>query len=244
MRTTTALCVCVICTLIGVTNPLAPHGTPQSLWRTSQQIASLDAHARTYESVIACTAREFLRGCAGVEAFSTTEHGCDCVLESLNVSVVNCGDGTALLRAALDGPTKLVLRTTQNKRPPRARFVDDGEAVFEGRGDDVCALAIALDGDAFDGTTGRIGACTLVRRGADAVLTGDDVAHVVAPLPSYASLPTAGAAWAASVVDELVRQGVDRFVIAPGARSAPLALACARDPRAAAASRDTHFSLT
>ena len=129
------------------------------------------------------------------------------------------------------------------KRPPRASHFINGEAVFAGRGDDVCELAIALGGDAFDGTKGSVGACTLIRRGADAVLTGD-AAHVVAPLPSYASLPTAGAAWAASVVDELVRQGVDRFVIAPGARSAPLALACARDPRAAAASRDTHLNLT
>ena len=97
----------------------------------------------------------------------------------------------------------------QNKRPPRALFVD-GEAVFAGRGDDVCELAIALGGDAFDGTTGTIKGCTLVKRGADAVLTGD-VAHVVAPLPSYASLPTAGAAWAASVVDELVRQAWPGF---------------------------------
>ena len=226
--------LCVICTLLRLTSPLAPHTAPhtapQSLWRTTQQINALDAHAQHYGPVlVACTARDFLRGCAGVEAFSTTEHGCDCVLESLNVSVVNCGDGTALLRAALDGSAKLGLRTGQSKRPPRACFVDEGEAVFAGRGDDVCALAIALGGDAFDGTTGTIKGCTLVKRGADAVLTGD-AAHVVAPLPSYATLPTAGAAWAASVVDELVRQGVDRFVIAPGARSAPLALACARDP--------------
>ena len=227
----------IICALLRLTSQLAP----QSLWRTTQQI---NAHTTQHYGpvLVACTARDFLRGCAGVEAFSTTEHGCDCVLESLNVSVVNCGDGTALLRAALDGSATLALRTGQNKRPPRARFVD-GEAVFDDKGDKLCELAIALNGDAFDGTTGTIKGCTLIKRGADAVLTGD-AAHVVAPLPSYASLPTAGAAWAASVVDELVRQGVDRFVIAPGARSAPLALACARDPRAAAASRDTHFSLT
>ena len=168
----------------------------------------------------------------------------DCVLEGLNASLVDRGDGTALLRVAIDGSATLALRTGQNKRPPRPHFIIEGEAVFEGRGDDVCELAIALGGDAFDGTTGTIKGCTLVRRGTDAVLTGDDVAHVVAPLPSYETLPTAGAAWAASVVDELVRQGVDRFVIAPGARSAPLALACARDPRAAAASRDTHLNLT
>ena len=194
--------LCIIGTLLRLTSQLAP----QSLWRTSQQIASLDAHTQHYGPVlVACTARHFLRGCSGIEAFSTTEHGCDCVLESLNVSLVNCGDGTALLRAALDGPSTLALRTSQSKRPPRPRFVD-GEAVFAGRGDDVCELAIALNGDAFDGATGKIGACTLVRRGADAVLTGDDVAHVVAPLPLYNTLPTAGAAWAASVVEELVRQ--------------------------------------
>jgi hypothetical protein len=206
--------LCVICGLLLCqrTSPLAPHNTPQyntpqSLWRTTQQINALDAHAQNYGPVlVACTARDFLHGCAGVEAFSTTEHGCECVLEGLNASLVDRGDGTALLRAALDGSAKkFVLRTTQNKRPPRARFVDDGEAVFTGRGDDVCELAIALGGDAFDGAVGTVGACTLIKRGADAVLTGD-VAHVVAPLPSYESLPTAGAAWAASVVDELVRQ--------------------------------------
>ena len=198
----------VICTLIGVTNPLAPHTRPQSLWRTSQQIANLDAHAQHYGPVlVACTARDFLRGCAGVEAFSIDEHGCDCVLEGLNASLVDRGDGTALLRVAIDeGATRPALRgRALPKRPPRARFVDEGEAVFEGRGDDVCELAIALNGDAFDGTVGTVGACTLIRRGADAVLTGD-AAHVVAPLPSYETLPTAGAAWAASVVDELVRQ--------------------------------------
>ena len=190
-------------TMLRLTSPLTPHNTPQSLWRTTQQI---NAHTTQHYGpvLVACTARDFLRGCAGVEAFSTTEHGCDCVLESLNVSLVNVGDGTALLRAALDGSAKLALRTPQNKRPPRAHFIK-GEAVFAGRGADVCELVIALGGDAFDGTTGTIKGCTLVRRGADAVLTGD-AAHVVAPLPSYASLPTAGAAWAASVVDELVRQ--------------------------------------
>ena len=148
--------ICVICTLIGVTNPLAPHTTPQSLWRTTQQINALDAHAQNYGPVlVACTARDFLRGCGGVEAFSTTEHGCDCVLESLNVSLVNVGDGTALLRAALDGPTKLALRTSQSKRPPRARFVDDGEAVFAGRGDDVIPEAAPLVKPAHDAARRR-----------------------------------------------------------------------------------------
>ena len=232
----------VVCTLIGVTSPLAPHTRPQSLWRTGQQIASLDAHARSYGPVlVACTARDFLRGCAGVEAFSTTEHGCDCVLEGLNASLVDHGDGTALLRVAIDeGATRPALGgRALPKRPPRASRFVDGEAVFEGRGDDVCELAIALGGDAFDGATGTTKGCTLIKRGADAVLTGD-AAHVVAPLPSYETLPTAGAAWAASVVDELVRQGVDRFVIAPGARSAPLALACARDPHVRRTMRVVH----
>ena len=41
-------------------------------------------------------------------------------------------------------------------------------------------------------------------------------------------------------IDELVRQGVDRFVVAPGARSAPLALACARDPHVRRAMRVVH----
>jgi len=232
----------IICAVLRLTSQLAP----QSLWRTSQQIASLDAHARTYESVIACTAREFLRGCSGIEAFSIEDNRCDCILEGLNASVVDRGDGTALLRVEIDeGATRPVLGgRALPKRPPRAARFVDGEAVFEGRGDDMCELAIALGGDAFDGATGTIKGCTLVKRGADVVLTGDDVAHVVAPLPLYNTLPTAGAAWAASVVDELVRQGVDRFVIAPGARSAPLALACARDPRAAAASRERAFNLS
>ena len=81
----------IICAVLRLTSQLAP----QSLWRTTQQI---NAHtAQHYGPVlVACTARDFLRGCAGVEAFSTTEHGCDCVLEGLNASVVDRGDGTAL----------------------------------------------------------------------------------------------------------------------------------------------------
>ena len=200
-------------TMLHLTSPLAPHNTPlhntpQSLWRTTQQIAALDAHAKHYGPVlVACTARDFLRGCSGIEAFSIEDNRCDCVLEGLNASLVDRGDGTALLRVAIDeGATRPVLGgRALPKRPPRAARFVDGEAVFEGRGDDVCELAIALGGDAFDGTTGTIKGCTLVRRGADAVLTGDDVAHVVTPLPLYKTLPTAGAAWAASVVDELVR---------------------------------------
>src|SRR5262245_7276987 len=38
--------------------------------------------------------------------------------------------------------------------------------------------------------------------------------------------------WAALMVEELVRNGVDRFVICPGSRSAPLALAAAGHPKA------------
>ena len=214
----------IIWTMLRLTSPLAPHNTaphtrPQTLWRTNQQINALDAHTQHYGPVlVGCTARDFLRGCSGIEAFSIEDNRCDCVLEGLNASVVDRGDGTALLRVAIDeGATRPVLGgRALPKRPPRATRFINGAAVFEGRGDDVCELAIALGGDAFDGTKGTVGACTLIRRGADAVLTGD-AAHVVAPLPSYHTLPTAGAAWAASVVDELVRQGVDRFVIAPGA---------------------------
>jgi len=38
--------------------------------------------------------------------------------------------------------------------------------------------------------------------------------------------------WGSLIVEELVRQGVDRFFISPGSRSAPLAAAAARNPRA------------
>merc|ERR1712138_284185 len=104
--------------MLRLTSPLAPHNTPlhntpQSLWRTTQQINALDAHTQTYGPVlVACTARDFLRGCSGIEAFSIEDNRCDCVLEGLNASLV-----------------------------------DGGEAVFAGRGGDVCELAIALDGD-------------------------------------------------------------------------------------------------
>ena len=44
--------------------------------------------------------------------------------------------------------------------------------------------------------------------------------------------PNINALWSALLVEELVRQGVGLFVISPGSRSAPLALAVVGDPRA------------
>lgn len=38
--------------------------------------------------------------------------------------------------------------------------------------------------------------------------------------------------WAGLIVDELVRNGIDTFIVCPGSRSAPLALAIAGEPRA------------
>jgi 2-succinyl-5-enolpyruvyl-6-hydroxy-3-cyclohexene-1-carboxylate synthase len=51
------------------------------------------------------------------------------------------------------------------------------------------------------------------------------VAHIL-------SAPNVNALWAGLLVEELVRQGVGLFVIAPGSRSAPLALAVASNGRA------------
>ena len=48
----------------------------------------------------------------------------------------------------------------------------------------------------------------------------------------FAALPNLNALWSALLVEELVRQGVGLFVVAPGSRSAPLALAVAQHPRA------------
>jgi len=227
-----------IALLCKTTQPLAPHPTtPQSLWRTAQHIAALAPHAKHYGPVVvACTARAFLAQAVHVEAFSADGKGCECTMDELNASLVDRGDGSALLRVAIEEGTERIPRwraASTRKRPPRARFVGE-EAVFAGRGDDLCGLALELAASsdldvAYRGATCTVGACTLARRGADAVLAGD-AAHIITPLPSYQTLPTAGAAWAAAVIDELVRQGVDRFVVAPGARSAPLALACARDP--------------
>ncbi|MEM7201637.1 MAG: 2-succinyl-5-enolpyruvyl-6-hydroxy-3-cyclohexene-1-carboxylic-acid synthase [Planctomycetota bacterium] len=44
--------------------------------------------------------------------------------------------------------------------------------------------------------------------------------------------PNVNAVWSALLVEELVRQGVRRFVIAPGSRSAPLVTAVVRHPQA------------
>ncbi len=46
--------------------------------------------------------------------------------------------------------------------------------------------------------------------------------------------PNANHLWAALLVEELVRQGVHHFVVAPGSRSTPLAAAVAQNPRAQA----------
>eukprot|EP00633_Aureoumbra_lagunensis_P009999 CAMPEP_0197310016 /NCGR_PEP_ID=MMETSP0891-20130614/8636_1 /TAXON_ID=44058 ORGANISM="Aureoumbra lagunensis, Strain CCMP1510" /NCGR_SAMPLE_ID=MMETSP0891 /ASSEMBLY_ACC=CAM_ASM_000534 /LENGTH=1457 /DNA_ID=CAMNT_0042795459 /DNA_START=233 /DNA_END=4606 /DNA_ORIENTATION=+ len=58
------------------------------------------------------------------------------------------------------------------------------------------------------------------------------VIHALTSPPRVASQPTVGAAWATMVIDELVRCGVDRFVVCPGSRSTPLALAITRHPMA------------
>ena len=50
--------------------------------------------------------------------------------------------------------------------------------------------------------------------------------------PHLGPFPTTNALWAALWVEELVRQGVGLFVVCPGSRSTPLALALADHPRA------------
>ena len=51
----------------------------------TQQINALDAHAQHYGPVlVACTARDFLRGCAGVEAFSIDEQAPTLLVQALD----------------------------------------------------------------------------------------------------------------------------------------------------------------
>ena len=52
--------------------------------------------------------------------------------------------------------------------------------------------------------------------------------------PHLASAPNLNHLWAALLVEELVRQGVGLFVVCPGSRSTPLAVAVADNPRAQA----------
>ncbi len=53
-------------------------------------------------------------------------------------------------------------------------------------------------------------------------------------LPHLASAPNVNHLWAALLVEELVRQGTTFFVVCPGSRSTPLAVAVAQNPRAEA----------
>ena len=50
--------------------------------------------------------------------------------------------------------------------------------------------------------------------------------------PHLASAPNVNHLWAALLVEELVRQGTTFFVVCPGSRSAPLAVAVGQNPRA------------
>lgn len=53
-------------------------------------------------------------------------------------------------------------------------------------------------------------------------------------LPDLAPAPNVNHLWAALLVEELVRQGAGLFVVCPGSRSTPLAVAVAENPRAEA----------
>ena len=44
--------------------------------------------------------------------------------------------------------------------------------------------------------------------------------------------PNLNILWAELIVEELIRNGVDRFIISPGSRSTPLTVAAARNPKA------------
>ena len=51
-------------------------------------------------------------------------------------------------------------------------------------------------------------------------------------MPDLRDAPTINALWAGLLIEELVRQGVGLFCLAPGSRSAPLTLAAAQHPAA------------
>ena len=62
-----------------------------------------------------------------------------------------------------------------------------------------------------------------------------NILQLVAPPRPLRSLPNINTLWATLVVEELCRCGVTRFVVCPGARSTPLAVAVGRNRRASAA---------
>ncbi|KAJ8611315.1 hypothetical protein CTAYLR_006599, partial [Chrysophaeum taylorii] len=85
------------------------------------------------------------------------------------------------------------------------------------------------------GTELRLGARGLLSVSSpnpDARAAIENIVAELCAVPVVERQPTAGAAWATAVIDELVRCGVDRFVACPGSRSTPLALAARRHPRA------------
>ena len=115
------------------------------------------------------------------------------------------------------------------RRAGRAPAFDRG--AFPNRGRDVCALCLDLleaAGDAgaaavgrADGgrvavsVDGRLEWCDVSRDGEDALARPATFPLLLrlCRRNSYESYPTAGSAWAGMIVDELARQGVDRFVV-------------------------------
>ncbi|KAJ8611303.1 hypothetical protein CTAYLR_006604 [Chrysophaeum taylorii] len=84
------------------------------------------------------------------------------------------------------------------------------------------------------GTELRLGARGLLSVSSpnpDARAAIENIVAELCAVPVVERQPTAGAAWATAVIDELVRCGVDRFVACPGSRSTPLALAARRASR-------------